>query len=83
MNRLEEIQEYIENIIVETTLPQSVSTALAHALEIIKNDAEIEIKIDKLRETLDELNEKSNISSEIRTQLWGLAGILEQVQVTS
>ena len=83
MMNTDEIAEELERILDDTMVSKGVRELLENSIKLLKSDVATEIKIDKVMETLEELNERSNFPAHLRTQLWSLASELEHKQLIS
>lgn len=76
----------IENAVVklnelceDTTTPKGIKEKLGGVVDILSNEEEDTIKINKALDSLDEISSESNIQPYIRTQIWNIVSILESI----
>jgi uncharacterized protein (UPF0147 family) len=63
----------------DNTVPRNVKTSIVKIIEILNDETETSIKVDKVMHIFDELNEDSNIDPYTRTQLWNVVSMLESL----
>ena len=76
---VEEIVGAIAQLQDDTTLSRSIKGRLQEVSEILSNNEEDSIKINKALDKLDQLSDDSNLEPFARTQVWNIASMLESV----
>lgn len=78
-NRIQEIIDVLEELIEDGSVPKNVKTKLQNTIEILKEDAEPSIRINKALNELDEVADDTNLQSYTRTQIWNIVSLLEKL----
>jgi uncharacterized protein (UPF0147 family) len=63
----------------DTMTPKGLKEKLNEAVEILQNDEEDTIKINKVLGILDDVSSENNIQPYVRTQIWNIVSILESI----
>ena len=75
---LDGIKKAINNLLSDKLMPKSVVTKLTSVIEILGNEKEeLQLRINKVQDILNEITEDSNLPAFIKTSVWNLAGMLE------
>ena len=78
-NRIEEIIDVLEELLSDTSVPKNVKTKLQNTIEVLKEDAEPSIRVNKALNELDEVADDTNLQSYTRTQIWNIVSLLEKL----
>lgn len=62
----------------DSTIPRNVKQKITIIISILKEPAEISIKIDKALQELDEVTDDNNLQPHVRTQIWNIVSMLEK-----
>jgi uncharacterized protein (UPF0147 family) len=76
----EQIQEVIlsiEDLQEDGTLPKGIKSKLDAIIEILKQDEDASIKVNKTLHELEKIDSDNNTDSYVRTQLLNIASMLE------
>jgi uncharacterized protein len=76
--KVEQAIEALQEIINDTTVPRNIKEKLQNAVSELGNAANSSISIDKAMQQLEEAAEDTNLQSYTRTQIWGVASVLEK-----
>jgi uncharacterized protein (UPF0147 family) len=76
--KVEQAIEALQEIINDATVPRNIKEKLQHAVSELGNAANSSISIDKAMQQLEEAAEDTNLQSYTRTQIWGVASVLEK-----
>lgn len=79
MVTINELVSSIDEIIEEEELPQKVVTQLEEIKKILNNDESVSIKKDKCFSAFQELEDSIEMEAGVRTQLWNIVCLLEQL----
>jgi len=63
----------------DSAVPRNVKSRLQFCSNVLQEDSEVSLRIDKVRLALEDISEDSNLQSYTRTQLWNIASILEKL----
>ncbi len=72
---IEQLQELEE----DTNIPKNIKTKIKSITNILKEDTELSIKVNKALSELDEISSDPNLESYTRTQIWNIVSILEKI----
>ncbi|MFH1770729.1 MAG: UPF0147 family protein [archaeon] len=78
-----EIQEVIDSLIEleeDTSIPKNTKLKISQMIVDLKSDKDISLKVNKSLSDLDDISSDINIPDFIRTQIWGIASMLEKLQ---
>ena len=78
-DRILEIIEVLDELLKDASVPKNVKTKLQNTVEILKEDAEPSIRINKALNELDEIADDTNLQSYTRTQIWNIVSLLEKL----
>lgn len=81
MATFDNIASAMEVLLEEQGTPKNVREKVQAMLSTIKNEGDPHIKADKLLMQLDDLQSDVNIPAYIRTQLWSISSMLEDLDV--
>ena len=76
---LKPIIEAINDLATENTLPKNVRIKLEYISEILGDETDMSIKINKVLQDLEEISDDSNLQAFNRTQIWNLISLLESI----
>jgi len=79
MDKVANLIEYLTEFTEEDGMPRNVKLRIGDIIAILKEDIDLSIKVHKVSQILEELNEDSNIESHIRTELYGILPMLESL----
>ena len=75
----DDIIQSLEDIKEENGVSRSLIARLDEIKRVLSEDIDIELRIDRVRSILDDLESTNNIPNYIRTQLWNVAAMLEKL----
>ena len=76
MNIIMALQELQE----DESVPRNIKSKLGEAANILQEDSDLKLKVDKVLHLLDEITDDSNVKPYTRSQLWNIVSMLECVQ---
>ena len=76
---MEAIIEFISEMQEDSSTPKNVRARLATVTNILKDDSEPSIKVNKALDELDDLSSDNNIQQYTRTQIWNVVSLLERI----
>ena len=77
--QIKAIIESIEALQGDALVPKNLKLKLQKTIEILKEPAEVSIKVNKALNELDEIPDYTNIESHVRTQIWNIVSLLEAI----
>jgi uncharacterized protein (UPF0147 family) len=78
-DKLSEAVNLIQSIIDDTSSQKNIKAKMQSVINILKEDSENSIKVNKSLSALDEIANDNNIDQYIRTQIYNIVSILENV----
>jgi uncharacterized protein (UPF0147 family) len=76
--KVEQAIEALQEIISDTTVPRNIKEKLQEALTALSQDRNSSINVAKAMQQLEEAADDANLQSYTRTQIWGVASVLEK-----
>ncbi|MFH1642438.1 MAG: UPF0147 family protein [Nanoarchaeota archaeon] len=73
------IIDALEELNEDTTVPKNIKIKLEKIFNILKENNETSIKLNKALHLLDEISDDPNINSFTRTQIWNLVSMIEKI----
>lgn len=81
MSSFEEVIEAFQELTEDSDAPRNLREKVRNMVSYVKSsDESDDLKANKLLQELEEMSSDINIPTYIRTQLWGISSILEQIQ---
>ena len=77
--RIQNIILALQELIEDNTVPKNVRTKVDGIVQILKEDSDLQIRINKALQELDEISDDTNIQAYTRTQIWNIASLLEMI----
>ncbi|MBI2667175.1 UPF0147 family protein [Candidatus Woesearchaeota archaeon] len=77
MDNIKEILDLLLQLEQDITIPRNIRTKLKTTLELLDENTDIAIRVDKSLQELDEIVEDPNVPSYARTQIWNVMSLLE------
>ncbi|MBS3132623.1 UPF0147 family protein [Candidatus Woesearchaeota archaeon] len=69
----------LEELQNDSAVPRNVKDRLVFCTNALQEDTEVSLKVDKVKQALEQISEDSNLEAYTRTQLWNLASLLEKL----
>ncbi len=80
MATFDDIAEALQNLLEEQGTPRNVREKVQGMLVAIRQQGDPRMKADKLLMQLDDLQSDVNIPTYVRTQLWSVSSMLEDLE---
>ncbi len=80
MTSFDNVAQGLKMLLEEQGTPKNVREKVQGMLTAIAEPGEARLKADKLLSQLDELQSDVNIPSYVRTQLWSISSMLEDIE---
>jgi len=81
MNRFNNVKEALKELIEDSDVPRNLREKLKNMITYINSTEEHDdLKANKLLQELEELSSDINVPTFIRTQLWSVSSLLEQIK---
>ena len=76
-----EVFNMISKIEQDTTVPKNIKIKIQNILVDLKEEEkELDFRINRALQDLDEISEDNNIPDYIRTQIWSIVSLLESIE---
>ena len=77
MDTMKDEIELLVQLEQEGTLPKNIRSKIKNTMNLLDENLDVAIKIDKSLQELDEIAEDPNVPSYARTQIWNVMSLLE------
>jgi len=74
------VMKLLDELKEDTTVPKNVRLKIENSIKILDENKEIEIKVSRVLNVLEEVAEDVNLQAYTRTQIWDLISGLEKVK---
>lgn len=64
----------------DATVPKNVRSKIEKVIDVLNSDLEVQIKVSKALNELEEIADDVNLQSYTRTQIWSVVSILEKIK---
>lgn len=78
-DRIQEIIDVLQELLEDSSVPKNVKNKLQSTVEVLREDAEASIRVNKALNELDEVADDTNLQSYTRTQIWNIVSLLEKL----
>ncbi len=79
ISQVDIVLSYLLEIREDATVPRNVRSRIGSIIVILKDNAELSIKINKTLNDLDEISNDVNLQAYTRTQIWNVMSALEKL----
>lgn len=79
MVRTDDIIEILEDLREDEGVSRLLQERIDEMMYVLGEDIDIELRIDRVRSILDDLEDARNVPMHIRTQLWNVSASLEML----
>lgn len=63
----------------DSTVPKNVKDKVQRIMDVLNQDAELPMRVDRAIQELDDISSDVNLQSYTRTQIWNVVSLLEKV----
>ena len=77
--KVKQILDVMQEVVDDPVVPKNVKIKINSAMQVLKQDDEISIKINKALDELDEIGDDNNLEPYTRSQIWNIVSALEMV----
>lgn len=77
--RISNIIDALQELLDDGGVPRNVKTKIESIIAYLKEDADINIRVNKALSELDEISDDGNLQAYTRTQIWNIASLLEML----
>jgi uncharacterized protein (UPF0147 family) len=75
---ISKILEFLKELEQDNTVPRNIKIKIAEVIQILSNDEDFSIRINKALDELDEVCNDGNLQAYTRTQIWNVVTMLEE-----
>jgi len=79
--KIKEIIYAFSDLKEDTSVPKNIKNRINNIIEILNQDSDLSIRVNKVSNELDEILEDTNIQSYTRIQILNIVSLLETVQI--
>ena len=76
-SKIKQINEMIENLLADTTIPKNIRKVLSDANERLKSGEEANVKVSAAVYLIESVSDDINMPAHARTQIWAIMSSLE------
>jgi len=76
---IKQIIEFLSELLEDATVPRNVKIKIQSTIDVLKENEETSIRINKALNELDEIADDTNMEAYTRTQIWNAVSMLEKV----
>lgn len=77
----EDVFNMISKIEEDNTVPKNIKIKIQNiTIDLKEEEKEIDVRINRALQDLDEISEDNNIPDYIRTQIWSIVSLLESIE---
>ena len=77
--QLDTVVSSLSEVKEDATVPRNVRAKIEYVVNILKEDTELPIKVNKSLNELDQIANDVNLQSYTRTQIWNIMSMLEKL----
>tara|TARA_Y100000310_G_C20461282_1_gene705499 strand:+ start:254 stop:541 length:288 start_codon:yes stop_codon:yes gene_type:complete len=77
---IETIESMLNELKDDITVPKNIRLKIERIIEVLKEKTEMQIKVSKVLNELEEMADDVNLQSYTRTQVWNVISALEKVK---
>ncbi|MBC8495403.1 UPF0147 family protein [archaeon] len=77
---VEEVIDALNELGEDSSVPKNVKRKISEMINNLKSDKDLSLKVNKSLSDLDDISNDVNIPTFVRTQIWGVASMLEKLE---
>lgn len=77
---VEEVIDALNELEEDSSVPKNVKRKISEMVKNLKSDKDLSLKVNKSLSDLDDISNDVNIPTFVRTQIWGVASMLEKLE---
>ncbi|MFH1848870.1 MAG: UPF0147 family protein [archaeon] len=78
-DKLGQVIEALEELREDNTIPKNIKSKVEYIVSILKEETDVNIRINRVLQELEEISDDINIQSYTRTQLFNIVSVLEKI----
>ena len=80
--KIKEIIDALSELGNDSAVPKNIKNRINHMIEILKDDSDLSIKVNKVLNELDEISDDTNMQAYTRIQILNIVSLLETIQTS-
>ena len=77
--QIKEIIDVLQDLEEDASVPKNVKDKIKNTIDILKEDGDLKLCVNKALHELDEIADDPNLESYTRTQVWNVVSLLEKL----
>jgi len=80
--KIKEIIDALSELSNDLAVPKNIKNKINQMIEILENDSDLSIRVNKVLNGLDEISDDTNMQAYTRIQILNIASLLETIQTS-
>jgi uncharacterized protein (UPF0147 family) len=77
-----QVIDSLKELTEDDSIPRNVRTRMSEMIQILKKDEAASIRVNRALSSIEEISEDTNLQPFTRTQIWGIASMLESIDTS-
>ena len=77
---VDEVIEALQELEEDSSVPKNIKNKISEMISDMKSEDDLSMKVNRSLSELDEISNDVNLPTFVRTQIWGIASMLEQLE---
>ena len=80
--KIKEIIDALSELSTDLAVPKNIKNKINQMIEILKDDSDLSIRVNKVLNGLDEISDDTNMQAYTRIQILNIVSLLERIQTS-
>ncbi len=80
--KIKEIIDALSELSTDLAVPKNIKNKINQMIEILKDDSDLSIRVNKVLNELDEISDDTNMQAYTRIQILNIVSLLETIQTS-
>jgi len=80
--KIKEIIDALSELGNDSAVPKNIKNRINHMIDILKDDSDLSIRVNKVLNELDEISDDTNMQAYTRIQILNIVSLLETIQTS-
>jgi len=80
--KIKEVIDALSELITDLAVPKNIKNKINQMIEILKDDSDLSIRVNKVLNGLDEISDDTNMQAYTRIQILNIVSLLETIQTS-
>jgi len=80
--KIKEIIDALSELSTDLAVPKNIKNKINQMIEILKDDSDLSIRVNKVLNGLDEISDDTNMQAYTRIQILNIVSLLETIQTS-